>query len=294
MLILNKCYSCGALSLFLTFLSVMLELTAGMGGLSVMLELTAGMGGTCPSVCMCKWKDSETQVLDLSGNNLQILPRETFYKTGLNLQILPRETFYKTGLVNLQRVFLRNCRIGQIDDQAFKGLTNLIELDLSQNLLTSVPSGTFRDIPSLRDLILSSNPIQKIDSHAFKMVPALIKLDLSNCELQTVAPRAFEGIEALGLLKLNRNRLTELRPKTVEILSRLNGVELHDNPWHCDCRLRAVKEWITQHNIPCPIAPICSSGPERVLFKNFAELHVDDFACKPDILPVNRILRNCM
>lgn len=282
MLILNKCYSCGALSLFLTFLSVM-------------LELTAGMGGTCPSVCMCKWKggkqtvectdrdlitipasiDSETQVLDLSGNNLQILPRETFYKT---------------GLVNLQRVFLRNCRIGQIDDQAFKGLTNLIELDLSQNLLTSVPSGTFRDIPSLRDLILSSNPIQKIDSHAFKMVPALIKLDLSNCELQTVAPRAFEGIEALGLLKLNRNRLTELRPKTVEILSRLNGVELHDNPWHCDCRLRAVKEWITQHNIPCPIAPICSSGPERVLFKNFAELHVDDFACKPDILPVNRYI----
>lgn len=281
MFVASKC-SCGAFTLFLTFLSVM-------------LELTSGMGGTCPSVCICKWKggkqtvectdrglitipasiDSETQVLDLSGNNLQILPRETFVKT---------------GLLNLQRVFLRNCRIGQIDDLAFKGLTNLIELDLSQNLLTSVPSGTFQDIPSLRDLILSSNPIQKIDSHAFKMVPALIKLDLSNCELQTVAPRAFEGVEALGLLKLNGNRLTELRPKTVEILSRLHGVELHDNPWHCDCRLRAVKEWITHHNIPYPIAPVCSGGPERVIHKTFPELHVDDFACKPEILPVNRYI----
>lgn len=263
--------------------------------LSVIVKLSSAMGGTCPSVCVCKWKggkqtvecterglitvpasiDIETQVLDLSDNNLQILPRETFMKA---------------GLLNLQRVFLRNCRIGQIDDLAFKGLTNLIELDLSHNLLTAVPSGTFRDILSLRDLILASNPIQKIDSHAFKTVPALIKLDLSNCELQTVAPRAFEGVEALGLLKLNGNRLTELRPKTVEILNRLNGVELHDNPWHCDCRLRAVKEWLTHHNIPYPVAPVCNGGPERVIHKTFAELHIDDFACKPDILPVNRYI----
>ncbi|XP_017786766.1 PREDICTED: leucine-rich repeat-containing protein 24 [Nicrophorus vespilloides] len=261
----------------------------------LVLDACGGIGGQCPSVCSCKWKggkqsvectdralitipesvDAATQVLDLSGNNLQILPRETFLRA---------------GLLNLQRVFLRSCRIGQIDDLAFRGLTNLIDLDLSFNLLTAIPSGTFQDVPLLRDLVLSNNPIQKVDSHAFRTVPNLVKLDLSNCELQMIAPKAFEGIEVLGSLKLNGNRLTELRPKTVETLSRLQGIELHDNPWHCDCRLRPVKEWLTHRNIPYPVAPVCSGGPERVIHKTFGELHVDDFACKPEILPVSRFI----
>lgn len=248
----------------------------------------------CPNACSCKWKygkqtvecidralitipesiNPETQVLDLSGNNLQILSRETFVRA---------------GLLNLQRVFLRSCRIGQIDDFAFKGLTNLVELDLSHNLLTAIPSATFRDIPSLRDLMLAHNPIQKIDSHAFKNVPGLVKLDLSNCELQMIAPKAFEGVELLESLKINGNKLTELRPQTVETLNRLHGVDLHDNPWHCDCRLRAVKEWLTNNNIPYPIPPVCS-GPERVIHRTFAELQIDEFACKPEILQISRYI----
>lgn len=254
-----------------------------------------GLSGSCPTVCACKWKggkqtvecidralitipenvDSETQVLDMSGNNLQILPRETFRRA---------------GLLNLQRVYLKSCRVGQIDDQAFRGLTNLIELDLSHNLLTAIPSGTFQDVPFLRDLVLSNNPIQKIDSHAFQYVPGLVRLDLSHCELQMIAPKAFEGVELLESLKLNGNKLTELRPRTIETLRRLHGVELHDNPWLCDCRLRAAKEWLTENNIPYPVAPVCSGGPERVIDKTFAELHVDDFACKPEILPVSRYI----
>lgn len=71
--------------------------------------------------------DMETQVLDLSGNNLQILPREVFARQ---------------GLVNLQRLHLADCSIGQIDPSAFRGLTNLVELDLSGNLLTAVPTAT--------------------------------------------------------------------------------------------------------------------------------------------------------
>ena len=71
---------------------------------------------------------AETQVLDLTGNNLQILPSEVFQRS---------------GLVNLQRLYLSNCNIGQIDPSAFRGLTNLVELDLSANLLTSVPTATF-------------------------------------------------------------------------------------------------------------------------------------------------------
>ncbi|XP_044733328.1 leucine-rich repeat-containing protein 24 [Chrysoperla carnea] len=250
---------------------------------------------SCPSVCVCKWKggkqnvecvnralitipdfvDPETQVLDMTGNNLQILPREIFNRA---------------GLLNLQKVYLRSCRLGQIDDQAFKGLKNLVDLDLSYNLLTAVPSATFDYIPLLRELTLSNNPISKIESYAFRNVPGLVKLDLSQCELQTIAPRAFEGLDLLETLKLNNNKLTELQPRTVDSLNRLHRVELHENPWICDCRLRAAKLWLTDNNIPYPVPPVCVGGPDRILRRTFAELRVDDFACKPEILPVSRYI----
>jgi kekkon-1 len=264
--------------------------------LLLLLAMVEGRGeGNCPSVCVCKWKngketvecnnqalitipediDPSTQVLDLSNNNLQILPSETFIRT---------------NLINLQKIYLRNCRLGQIDEQAFKGLTNLVDLDLSHNLLTSIPSFALKEIPSLRDLTLASNPIQKVESQAFRYVPSLVKLDLSNCDIQMIAPQALEGLELLHALKLNHNKLSELRPRTVETLSKLHGVELHDNPWLCDCRLRAAKIWLTDNNIPYPVAPMCSGGPERVIDRTFAELHVDDFACKPEMLPMRRYI----
>nr|XP_018898490.1 PREDICTED: leucine-rich repeat, immunoglobulin-like domain and transmembrane domain-containing protein 2 [Bemisia tabaci] len=248
----------------------------------------SGTNDTCPSVCHCKWKsgkrtvecvdrglitipqgiDPETQVLDMSGNNLQILPRETFAKS---------------SLLNLQKLFLRSCRLGQIDEKALRGLTNLVELDLSHNLLTSVPTLTLADAPSLRELSLAQNPISKLDANAFQGISGLIKLDLSHCELHIIAANAFHSVESLEYLHLDGNRLSELRPKTVDVLSKLHGVALHDNPWFCDCHLRATKIWLTNHNIPYPVPPACEAGPQRLQGRTFSELYVDDFACNPDI-----------
>lgn len=242
----------------------------------------------CPSVCSCKWKggrrtvecadralitvptgvDSDTQVLDLSGNNLQILPNQTFARA---------------GLANLQKVYLRNCRIGQIDETAFRGLTNLIELDLSNNLLTSVPTYVFRDIPFLRELSVARNPIQKIEARSFFDCPGVVKVDVSHCGLQSVAGLAFEGVTRLETLRINDNRLTELSATVLESLNKLRSIELHDNPWVCDCHLRPMKLWLSGNNVPYNQPPLCAGGPERLSGKPLMELDVEDFDCRPDV-----------
>lgn len=255
------------------------------------------VSGACPSRCSCKWKSGK-QTVECMEKGLISIPEnidmetQVFDASGNNLQTLLRETFLRSGLVNLQRLFLRHCKIGLVDDLALKGLTNLIELDISHNLLTAIPSKIFKETPFLRELIISNNPIQKIGSLAFQDVHGLMKLDLSHCEVQTIALRAFEGIEMLESLKLNGNRLTELSFGTIETLSRLHAIELHNNPWYCDCRLRAIKEWLTKTNILHSESLLCLGGPERLINKSFKDLHLDDFACKPEILPSTRFIES--
>ena len=210
--------------------------------------------------------DPETQVLDLSGSNLQILPREAFMRA---------------TLLNLQKIYLVNCRIGMVDQTALRGLSNLVELDLSDNMLTNVPSEAFRDVTSLRELRLSANPIQKIDDGAFELLPGLVKLDLTDCRIEVLAPHAFQGLDQLSHLRLGGNHLTELKPRLMASLTRLHGIELHNNPWVCDCRLRPVRDWQQQYNVPSPVAAVCAS-PARLVGRALSEMSLDEFACPPE------------
>lgn len=246
----------------------------------------------CTNVCVCKWKsgkqtvecrnrglngvpdgiDPETQVLDASENSINFLPDHVFIKV---------------RLTNLQRLYLRSCRIDRIEKDALAGLTNLVELDLSHNRLTSVPSQSFVNTPFLRDLVLAHNPIGKIPPHAFKDAPNLVKLDLSNCDLTDLAAKGFQGLDMLETLKLNHNRISTLLQHTFEPLNKLTSIELHENPWTCDCTLREMKSWLVKHNLPTLIAPICQR-PDQLANRSFSELTADDFACRPVMAIVSR------
>jgi len=270
--------------------SIPIEMTptdaAAASGAASASAVDGSNSGACPGV---KWKGGK-QTVECRHRALITLPSnvdpqtQVLDLTGSNLQTLPRDAFVRANLLNLQKIYLASCRIGHLDATALRGLTNLVELDLSDNLLTDVPGAALRDAPSLRELRLSSNPIQKVETRAFDSAPSLIKLDLSDCRIESLAPGAFDGIDQLSHLRLQDNRLQEMQPDVVSSLpARLHGLELAGNPWICDCRNRFLRQWLHQHNVPSPATALCAS-PARLAGRPLVDLQPDDFACAPHVI----------
>ncbi|XP_065221337.1 leucine-rich repeat-containing protein 24 [Planococcus citri] len=247
----------------------------------------------CPSNCICKWKggkqtvecvnksmitvpdgiDSSTQVLDFTGNNLKMLGSEQFERM---------------NLVNLQKIFLSRCRLTQLDDRTFKGLTNLVELDLSNNILKSIPTATFLDYPALMKLNLNGNPFEIIKSYSFKTLKFLIHLELSRCELKVIEKDAFYGLNALEWLKLDYNSLKYI-PGIHTIPRKLHNINLQHNPWYCDCKLHDLYIWLNGTTIPQAVEPICD-GPVRLRGAPIKLLDENELACLPDVSPTSLYL----
>ncbi|XP_032515218.2 uncharacterized protein LOC116768583 [Danaus plexippus] len=247
----------------------------------------------CPTQCVCKWKngkryvectdkdlkgipnslDSETQVLDFTGNDLQVLQKETFHKL---------------GLLDLQKIYLQRCRLQKIDNHAFRGLANLVELDLSNNYITVIPSSNFIFFPSLMRLSLNNNPITSIKTQCFQHLSYLNTLELSNCKVETIEPQAFAGLKHLEWLRLNGNRLSNIQGENL-FPDTLRGIDLENNNWNCDCNLRDLHNWLLNFNMPHAVEPVCSL-PERLKKRTITSVNEFDLACLPKITPTSLYL----
>ncbi|CAN8013032.1 unnamed protein product [Ixodes pacificus] len=239
---------------------------------------------TCPTACSCKWSGGKrtAECGGLSGSVPDHIPPDTqvLNLTGNVLQTLPGRQFQQARLLHLQRIYLSRCGIVQMADDAFGGLSNLVELDLSHNFLTAAPK-LAAYCGHLRRLQLSSNPIQRLGGHSFKGLRTLVSLELSHCQLAWLEGDTFADLETLELLKLDGNRLRTLPPEGLQ-LPPLNSLDLSDNPWRCDCNLRELRRWMQQHNVPLSVPPKCDA-PVRLAQLSWTQLEPDDFACAPQI-----------
>lgn len=238
--------------------------------------------------CACKWKngkqtvecvdkkvtgvtaalgiDPATQVLDISDNDLSAAG-------------LPRDTFVTAGLSNLQRIRAARCNVYYVHDQAFRGLTNLVDLDLSGNCLRHVPTTAFAECPSLMKLSLSGNPIGTVPARAFRHLGQLTALDLSACSLSAVDAGAFDDLLGLDWLKLDDNQLTHVPgPHTLPV--RMHGVDLHRNNWQCDCRMAHMHQWLTGSRVPVTEDPVCA-GPAAYANVPVRLVPAVELACAP-------------
>lgn len=262
--------------------------------ITIFLNMLIKIVWSCPSdVCICKWKGGK-QTVECGGQSLLKIPEgmdpgtQVLNFTGNNLQVIQSERFSKMELINLQKIYLSRNQIHRIHDKAFKGLSNLVELDLSENILTTIPTETFHDYPSLMRLSLSGNPIRELKTSAFRHLSFITTLELSNCQIEKIEDEAFMGLVNLEWLRLEGNKITTIVGKHI-LPESLHGINLQGNRWQCDCLLFDMHAWLLTNHVPHTEEPKCV-GPNRLAGQTIKSVSPDDLACLPDITPTTLYL----
>ncbi|KAK9708068.1 Leucine rich repeat [Popillia japonica] len=242
----------------------------------------------CPTDCICKWKNGK-QTVECINKDMLVIPdgmdmgTQVLEFSGNNLHSIHKEKFLKMDLINLQRIYLSRCRIAIIDGMAFKGLANLVELDLSGNMLETVPTEIFIDTQSLMRLTLSYNPIKSVKRLAFNHLSFLNTLELDSCEIRRIEEGAFIGLHSLEWLHLKNNKMTSVNGSQV-FPSTLRGVELQGNLWECDCHMLEMHTWLRGFSIPLTSEPKCKRPP-KLAGRPIKSIPTLDLACLPDVSP---------
>ncbi|KAH1022175.1 hypothetical protein HUJ04_011607 [Dendroctonus ponderosae] len=250
--------------------------------------LTIALSSGCPDACFCKWRNGK-QTVDCLNTGLLTIPEgidpatQVLDAAGSNLQIIQPDYFSNLGLINLQKLFLRQCNIKAIHNDGFKGLTNLVDIELATNQLQRVPTEAFLNSPSLMRIVLRNNPITAIERLAFNHLSFLSTLDLSECQITYVDEEAFSTLYTLEWLDLSKNKIQTF-PDMHHFPKALKGLQIHENPFNCDCKIRSFKQWLDRRIYPILVAPQCEK-PDTLNGKLISTLKESDLACSPEAAP---------
>ena len=100
--------------------------------------------------------------------------------------------------------------IGTLQAHDFRGLDNLIKLELRNSSLAGLPEGIFQGLGKLKSLGLSQNQLTGLPAGVFSGLGNLIRLRLEQNRLASLPAGLFDGLVSLRFLNLSDNPLTTL------------------------------------------------------------------------------------
>ncbi|XP_050016701.1 nyctalopin isoform X1 [Alexandromys fortis] len=207
------------------------------------------------------------------------------------------------GLANLTHAHFERSRIEAVASSSLRGLRHLRSLSLQANRVRAVHAGAFSDCGALEHLLLNDNLLAALPAAAFLGLRRLRTLNLGGNELGRVARAWFSDLAELELLYLDRNSITFVEEGAFQNLSGLLALHLNGNrltmlswtafqqgfflghlflfrnPWHCDCHLEWLRNWMEGSG---RVADVACASPGSVAGLDLSQVvfeHSSDGLC---------------
>uniref|UniRef100_A0A8C5MMK3 Uncharacterized protein n=1 Tax=Leptobrachium leishanense TaxID=445787 RepID=A0A8C5MMK3_9ANUR len=212
-----------------------------------------GTNMTCPDVCHCPSDDyisciklglrsipqdlpPSADSLNLEGNQLRVLLFNAFKRVPLlqylwinqnNLTFLYPGSFI--SLNNLRELNLsKNPRLTYLHAHTFRGLLNLVSMDVSHCNIFEIHPLVFSHVVSLETLDLGFNKIHYIPE-ALRKLHNMTKLSLENNQIEAIGKNSFKTQHMLQELSLRRNQIWVIENDAFNQLNKLTVLNLGHN-----------------------------------------------------------------
>ena len=136
-------------------------------------------------------------------------------------------TEFNLDYANIDDAGFRPYGLETIDDNAFRGLNNLKQIDFSSNKLTRISENVLQSLKKLEWLDLKENKLNQID--AFGYLSNLTFLNLSSNQITHLGNECFKGLKSLKELKLEHNKVRQIEEKAFFGLENLEILNLENN-----------------------------------------------------------------
>lgn len=229
--------------------------------------------------------NSLLRVFSMQGNMVSVLPVDIFTHLN-NLEELNFQNNHIKNLdpgvfpCSLRKLILRRNRLVQLSPVIFHKLQLLSYLDLSHNHLSELPTDLFQNLVSLKNLDLSENQIVSLSSTVFKGLFGLKTINLQRNNLSLLEENLLRDQQVMEKLYLSMNSLRNIPNGFFDYLDFQCTVQLHGNPWRCDCGIQYFFDWLKYNNRNIEdLSRIYCNDPEFIRGRNLVSIDKEVLVC---------------
>eukprot|EP01138_Halocafeteria_seosinensis_P009935 gb/GECG01010147.1/.p1 GENE.gb/GECG01010147.1/~~gb/GECG01010147.1/.p1 ORF type:complete len:812 (+),score=88.35 gb/GECG01010147.1/:1-2436(+) len=147
--------------------------------------------------CYCELDDeyffSNCELSGCEGNAIQVNPQSP---AALAARGIRSNAFSDSSLSGPTKMVLKDLSLETLESNAFKGLGQIEELDLSNNIIDEIQDNTVvQGLANLKKLSLQENRLRVIDSGIFRRTEKLAEVNLNDNDISRIAPSAFSKPE---------------------------------------------------------------------------------------------------
>lgn len=258
-------------------------------------NLTSLIANSFQGFFLLRWLHlEENQIVSIEGGAFLPLKRNLEMLNISSNQIIQLVDGTFVNMTKLKFLLLSDNQISYISLGAFKRMTKLSKLYLGNNRISALDPMIFNEMPRLTELNLRNNNLQTFDISFLDVLPLMNKIFVHRNALTEITGSISIPHNNMILINISSNNISTFDCTILENLNHLRNVllgsntlqtiqnchnqqqlavlRMGENPFHCDCNLRALQQWLQQH--PQSPSPICMT-PESVRSVEVRNLELD-------------------